>query len=30
MAHEAVLASPEKSKNFIRLSPVQFRALYDF
>ena len=30
MAHEVVLASPEKSKNFIRLSPVQFWALYDF
>ena len=30
MTHEVVLASPEKSKNFIRLSPVQFRALYDF
>ena len=30
MAHEAVLASPEKSKYFIGLSPAQFWALYDF
>ena len=30
MAHEVVLASPEKSKYFIGLSPAQFWALYDF
>ena len=30
MAHEVVLASPEKSKYFYGLSPAQFWALYDF
>ena len=30
MPHEAVLASPGKSKYFISLSPTQFWALYDF
>ena len=30
MLHEAVLASPEKSKYFIGLSPTQFWGLYDF
>ena len=30
VAHEVVLASPEKSKYFIGLSPAQFWALYDF
>ena len=30
MAHEVVLASPEKSKYFIGLFPAQFWALYDF
>ena len=30
MAHEVVLASQEKSKNFIGLSPAQFWSLYDF
>ena len=30
MTHEVVLASPEKSKYFIGLSPAQFWALYDF
>ena len=30
MAHEVILASPEKSKYFIGLSPAQFWALYDF
>ena len=30
IAHEVVLASPEKSKYFYGLSPAQFWALYDF
>ena len=30
VAHEVVLASPEKSKYFIGLSPAQFWGLYDF
>ena len=30
MAHEVVLASPEKSKYFIVSFPAHFWALYDF